>query len=123
VHTVVGKASSYALRFEGSRLEFAITQGFTTRRVRAAAGAIVVGSTYHLVGVYDGSALRLYINGVQVASSSVSGSIRTNSNALFIGSSNGSSQFFRGTIDEVAVYSTALTATQVANHRTAGTTP
>jgi hypothetical protein len=123
VHTIVGKSSSYLLQFEGSRLEFSIQQTFSRRRVQAPAGAIAVGGTYHVVGVYDGSALRLYVNGVQVAQSSRTGSIRTNSNPLYIGSSNGSSQFFRGTIDEVAVYTTALTATQVTNHRNAGTTP
>src|SRR5262249_36574225 len=48
--------------------------------------------------------------------------ITANTNALYIGSWNGSSEFFRGTVDEVAVYGTALTASQVSNHYLTGTT-
>ena len=39
-----------------------------------------------------------------------------------IGSWDGASEFFNGTIDEPAVYGTVLSATQVAAHHTAGTT-
>jgi hypothetical protein len=104
-------------------MEFTIIQSGTRRRLQAPVGAVAVGGTYHIVGVYNGSTQTLYVNGVQVAQAALTGAITANNNALYIGSWNGSKEFFRGTIDEVAVYSAALTATQVANHRTAGTTP
>jgi DNA-binding beta-propeller fold protein YncE len=80
----------------------------------------VVGTTYHVVGTYDGTTQRLYINGAQSVSAALTGAITANTNALYIGSWNGSSEFYRGTADEVAVYSTALTASQVLNHYNAG---
>jgi hypothetical protein len=122
-YSIVAKAQSYGLQFNGSRLEFWIQQSNRTRTLVAPAGAVAVGGTYHIVGVFDGATQRIYVNGAEVAVRTQSGTIRTTNNALFIGSYNGSSEFFRGTIDEVAVYSTALTASQVANHRIAGTTP
>jgi len=122
-NSIVSKAESYSLQFNGPRLEFTIIQGGARRRLQAPVGAIAVGGTYHVVGVYDGANQSLYVNGTQVATVALTGAITANNNALYIGSWNGSSEFFRGTIDEVAVYSTALTETQVANHRTAGTTP
>ena len=76
-----------------------------------------------MVGTYDGTTQRLYVNGTQVASVALTGAINANTTALYIGSWNGTTEFFKGTIDEVAVYTTALTAAQVAAHRTAGTTP
>jgi len=122
-NSIVSKAESYSLQFNGPRLEFTIIQGGARRGLQAPVGAIAVGGTYHVVGVYDGANQSLYVNGTQVATVALTGAITANNNALYIGSWNGSSEFFRGTIDEVAVYSTALTETQVANHRTAGTTP
>ncbi len=121
--SVASKAESYSLQFNSGKMEFTIIQSGTRRRLQAPAGAVAVGGTYHVVGTYDGTTQRLYINGSLAASAALTGAISSNSNALYIGSWNGSSEFFRGTIDEVAVYSTALTATQVTNHWAAGSTP
>ena len=90
--------------------EFTIMQAGTRRRLQAPAGAVAVGGVYHVVGTYDGTTQRLYINGAQVASAALTGAITTNANPFYIASWNGSSEFFRGTIDEVAVYPTALSA-------------
>jgi YVTN family beta-propeller protein len=120
--SVASKAESYSLQFNSGRMEFTIIQSGTRRRLQAPAGAVAVGGTYHVVGVYNGTTQSLYINGSLAASAALTGAITANNNALYIGSWNGSSEFFRGTIDEVAVYSTALTASQVTNHYTTGTT-
>jgi hypothetical protein len=77
--SVLTKAGSYSLQFNGSKLEFTIVQSGTRRRLQAPAGAIVVGSTYHIVGAYDGSAQRLYINGTQVAQVALTGAITATS--------------------------------------------
>ncbi len=122
-NSIVTKAESYSLQFNGPRLEFTIMQNGTRRRLQAPQNAIVAGTTYHVVGTYDGTIQRLYINGAQVASAALTGAITTNTNSLYIGSWNGSSEFFRGTVDEVAVYGTALTAGQISNHRSAGLAP
>jgi hypothetical protein len=52
--------------------------------------------------------------------SALSGAATTNSNALYIGSWNGTEEFLKGTIDEPAVYSTVLSATRIAAHYEAG---
>jgi DNA-binding beta-propeller fold protein YncE len=118
--SVATKAESYSLQFNGPKLEFTIMQAGTRRRLQAPTGAVAVGGVYHVVGTYDGSTQRLYINGTQVISAALTGAITTNANPFYIASWNGSSEFFRGTLDEVAVYSTALTSTQVSNHYSAG---
>src|SRR5262249_9149783 len=67
----------------------------------------------HVAATYDGSALRLYVNGTQVSSTPQTGSIATSSNPLQIGGDSFYGQYFAGTIDEVRVYNIALTQAQI----------
>jgi hypothetical protein len=119
--SILSKAGAYSLQFNGPQLEFTIIQSGTKRRLKAASGAIQIGQTYHVVGTYDGAAQRLFINGSQVANQALSGGASVTSNPLYIGSWNGSSEFFAGTIDEAAVYGSALGASRVSAHHSAGT--
>jgi hypothetical protein len=76
--------------------------------------AALTKSTWtHLAETYDGSTLRLYVNGTQVASTAHTGAIATSTNPLQIGGDSLYSQFFAGLIDEVRVYNVALTAAQI----------
>ena len=67
----------------------------------------------YLTETYDGSTLRLYVNGTQVASIAHTGTTATSTNPLQIGGDSLYGQYFAGLIDEVRVYNRALTATQV----------
>jgi hypothetical protein len=118
--SILTKAESYSLQFNGPRLEFTIMQNGVRQRLQAPEGTIATGQTYHVVGTFDGNTQRLYVNGTQVASTGLSGSATTNTTPLYIGSWNGSEEFFKGTIDEAAVYGTVLSATRVAAHYQVG---
>ncbi|MEK6277143.1 MAG: LamG-like jellyroll fold domain-containing protein [Actinomycetota bacterium] len=118
--SVATKAEGYSLQFNGPKLEFTIIQSGARKRMQAPSGAIQTGQAYHVVGTYDGTTQRLYINGSQVTSKSLSGAIGSNSNALSIASWNGSKEFLKGTVDEVAVYTSALSASRVSAHYQAG---
>ena len=67
----------------------------------------------HLAETYDGSTLSFYVNGVQVATQAVAGSILTSATPLQIGSDSTFGQYFAGTIDEVRVYNVALNQAQI----------
>ena len=87
--------------------------------------ATVTGQIYHVVGTYDGSNIRLYVNGVLKQTQALAGTIWTvaTSNAFAIGRLGAlSSDYFDGRVDEVAVYNRALTLSEIQNHYTAGTT-
>lgn len=74
------------------------------------------GDWHFVVGVADRSGDSvLYIDGVSRASgslSSVTGSI-TNNNKMNIGNINGSSRYFKGSIDEVSIFNRSLSSTEV----------
>jgi PKD repeat protein len=61
----------------------------------------------HLAGTYDGTTMRLYVNGVQVASQAQTGTIAASTQPLTIGAN------WAGLIDEVRIYNRALGATEV----------
>jgi hypothetical protein len=74
----------------------------------------------HVAGTYDGSALKLYVNGVLVASTNYSAPINHSLQPLLIGAGQGG-YYWRGLLDEVAIYPTALSAAQIAAHYQRGT--
>ena len=92
--------------------------------VVTAPSALPAGTWSHLAATYDGSQLRLFINGTQVAQTAASGSIATSTAPLRIGGNvvwGGES--FNGWIDEVRVYGRALTAAEIQDDMNTSVTP
>jgi hypothetical protein len=71
----------------------------------------------HLATTWDGSTMRLYVNGVEVASMPLEGTAIESSGPLRIGGNAVWSEFFVGMIDEVRVYDRALTPAQIVADR------
>ena len=71
------------------------------------------GQWTHVALTYDGATLRLFVNGVQVASTAAGGAIQASSNPLWIGGNNPYGEYFAGVIDEAQVYNRALAAAEV----------
>jgi hypothetical protein len=67
----------------------------------------------YLAATFDGATLRLYVNGVSVGSSTLSGSAAVSASALRIGGNTVWNEFFQGRIDEVRIYNRALTAAEI----------
>jgi hypothetical protein len=72
-----------------------------------------VSAWTHVALTYDGSTLRLYVNGTQAASQARTGTIQTTTNPLWIGGNNPYGEYFQGRIDEVRVYNRALTQAEI----------
>lgn len=78
-----------------------------------ATAALGLNTWMHLTETYDGSTIRLYVNGVQVSSLAQTGAIATSTKPLQIGGDSDWGQYFKGMIDEIRIYNGALTATQI----------
>jgi glucose/arabinose dehydrogenase len=74
-----------------------------------------VNTWTHLAVTYDGSALKLFVNGVQVSSTPVTGNIPITSLPLTIGGDTVWPEWFKGIIDDVRIYNRALTPTEIQN--------
>lgn len=84
--------------------------------------ALSLNAWHHIVCTWDGATLRLYADGAQVASGAQSPGPTAGINTLYIGRRHdaGNAPFFPGRIDEVAIYSAALSAARVTAHYNAG---
>ena len=82
------------------------------------ASAITSGVWTHVAVSYDGSNMKIYINGVLDATAAASGDVADSSGKLFLGynparSSQGNEEPFNGQLDEVLWYSRALSAAEI----------
>jgi hypothetical protein len=111
---------SYLIEAEGSHFAFQLAVNGQPVRLDSST-PYQTNQTYHVVGTYDGSNMDIYVNGVLSASKSLSGSIGNfTSLGFLIGQSADYTHGFVGTIEDVAVYGNALSATQVAAHYASG---
>lgn len=76
--------------------------------------ALNTAQWYHVAAVFNGSELKLYLNGELIKTKSASGGIEADATNFTLGKNpSASNKFFNGKIDEVRVFNTALTDTQV----------
>ena len=73
---------------------------------------LAINTWTHLAVTYDGSTLTLYRNSVAVATSNFSGTLSPSTGTLQIGASQ-YGEHFQGLIDEVRIYSRALSVTEI----------
>jgi hypothetical protein len=88
------------------------TLGGTAWIVRAPV-ANPVNNWTHVALTYTGTSLTLYLNGAAVITQNASGPIQTTTNPLSIGGNVPYGEFFLGLIDDVRVYSRALTPGEI----------
>jgi len=75
--------------------------------------AVPLSTWTHLAITYDGTALKMYVNGTLVRTTALSGAMATSTSALRIGGNSIWGEYFRGLIDEVRVYNRALSAAEI----------
>ena len=95
------------------RVTFGVTNSSNTT---ASSGywPITLNQWHHLVGTYDGSYVKFYMDGRFLKQSSLTGSLLTNTKDLWIGKwRNAYDEHFSGAIDSTRIYSRALTASEI----------
>ncbi len=108
----------FYLGFENGNYRWLVntTSGYSDLTV---GGAAPLGQWLHLVGTFDGTDVKLYVNGALQFSSPHSGTLPTDTTGLTIGANyndaaHTAQEVFNGKIDEVNVYGQALTSQDVA---------
>jgi Concanavalin A-like lectin/glucanases superfamily/Fibronectin type III domain len=120
LRTILAKTGSYALELDGPAPAFSVYVLGARFALAAPAGTVAAGRRSHVVGTYDGTTMRLWVDGAEVASRALSGQADQTLAGARIGSWDGHERFFAGAIDEVALYAAALSGAQIATHAAAG---
>ncbi len=115
---VVGKRySSYVLTYyTNGHVYWYISGGGNNCRA-----ALSTGAWHHVVGTFDGKRLKLYVDGILASTSESKEAAAGTGGPFRMGNSTGEARYtkgahFKGMLDEVRLYSRALSAEEVARH-------
>lgn len=75
--------------------------------------ALPINTWSHLTATYDGQQLRLYLNGAEVANTAATGIMPATTGTLRIGGNAKTANYFKGMIDEVRIYTRALSVSEI----------
>lgn len=125
-NTIVGKedwasgSRGYVLRCgNNGRLSFNIGIGSSWQEVVTTVSVLNLNQWHHVVGTYSGTQLKIYVDGIEVGTFSITATITSSPYDMRIGESSYStmsSRPFSGRIDEVRLWSTALAITEIRNY-------
>lgn len=125
-NTAAGR--SWYIHQSGNRLIYGVFEsGFSTYYNSPAVGpTLVAGTSYHVVLTYDGTTIRFYVNGSEVHSQAMAGTLRPAAGIdLTIGADHAGNiaERFDGRIDEPAFYGAALSPARITAHYAAAMPP
>ena len=102
-------SDGYMMDMAGDRLRLYVGGDFLT-----SVDPVPTGTLTHVAGVYNGTTLALYVNGVLSAENATwAASIPVNARSLRIGADSDGSSLFNGVIDEPRVFNRALSAAEI----------
>ncbi|RAK69451.1 endo-beta-N-acetylglucosaminidase [Hymenobacter edaphi] len=94
-----------------NKVQFIVQVGTTQQKVTSTA-TLTAGTWYHIVGTYDGSNMRLYINGQPDATKAQTGAAVANG-TFCLGRNYENLRVLNGSLDEVRAWKRALTQTEI----------
>lgn len=108
---------SFILEFlpDGKTPQFKLNNIYGTENWAISSKTITFGEWTYVAGTFDGSTIRIYVNGLLTGSAKLSGPINVGKQPLIIGAHTRSDDrnWLKGTIDEVKVYNYARTAEEI----------
>ncbi len=116
-NTTNNTSPQFMLRQQGNDVSFFIGNSSGSYAAATASNSLTLNSWQHVVGTWDGSVIKVYVNGVLGASTNWAGSMYTTSNAVYIGKNNFTNEIYQGKIDEVRVWDRALCQGEIQNNR------
>ena len=114
--TIITKSAAYYMSVNTSGQVQAYLDGTANQGYHAMNTALTLNKWNYVFWTYDGSSVKLYLNGVLDKAVADSGSISTNNWIMGIGAEKGAgaaSRFFNGLIDDVRIYNYARTPAQI----------
>jgi hypothetical protein len=113
----IHKETQYTIRiYDDNSITYADSTLWSYASFGAHGSAITPGNYHHVVVTKTGSTVTIYVNNNVIVTKSFGGAITQTSNSLYIGSYNGSSNYFKGEIPVSKIYNRALSASEISQH-------
>lgn len=110
LRTIVSKENNYGLHLNASGQ---VVATWNSGRQTVSTATVPLNQWTHIIAFYQSGAQSIYIDGVAVTTSALTGALTGNTLPLQIGQNHsGTDRFWDGLIDDVRVYSTILTAAE-----------
>lgn len=107
-------AQWYARIDTSTAVEMGVNIGGVIKAFAPTVSAMSTGTWYFLCGTYDGTTMTLYLNGASVGTSTAaSGAMSTGAFSLYLGNNNLSGEFNAHYVDELGIWSRALSSTEI----------
>ena len=107
--------NTYAIKHSSSNyVEFFVFDGAWTTVTSSTNIESFNGEWHHMTGTFDGSELKLYLDGQLEATTAFSGTIGTATHSLTIGeNSQATGRYFNGVLDDARIYNHAMTQEEI----------
>ena len=112
VITVKGNPWTWLMENPSNTFTFRITAGGADVNI-VDTSTHLLNTWYNVVGTYDGSNMRIYVNGVLKNTQAQTGTLATNAVTAKIGTFQGTNYNLTGRITNVSIYNRTLTAVEV----------
>lgn len=110
---IITKGSTAGSRYDLSLSSGGVLTFKSSEDAVSPAGAVVLNAWQHVSVTYDGTVLRMYVQGIEKASFVKNLTFNASTDNLFIGNVAAGNRPLDGTIDEVRVYARALSAAEI----------
>jgi hypothetical protein len=107
---------SFLLRYEGANLAFYINAGSGGSILTLPSTLTPLNQWSHIACTYDGTNMRVYINGNLAATTAKTGTIANPSVAIIIGATSNQGWYYKGSLDEMRVWNVARSQTEIQNN-------
>lgn len=116
-HNSTNTEMQFLLRRDFDTFTFWVNDGTGFKTVDSGLASVVVNTWQHVAGVWDGSSLHIYVDGIlKGTTTGVTGSsFATTNNNIVIGS-NSYPEHYAGSIDEVRIWNRALNQCEIQNN-------
>ncbi|HJM96023.1 MAG TPA: LamG-like jellyroll fold domain-containing protein, partial [Candidatus Marinimicrobia bacterium] len=111
-HTVIGFQEAFNLKLESYKISVHINTTNGGWFSGSSSTDLILDKWSHIAASYDGNTVQFYLNGVPDGNFSKNGNLDT-SGGLSIGSRDINSEFFDGVIDDVMIWNSVLTASEI----------
>ena len=111
---VLAKQSSYYMAIHTNGAHEFCWLGLSDLCAIGAGNEIAAGEWQHIMAVYNGTNMIVYVNGEEIDNEVSTGSVAQNDNNLYFGKwPGGGANDFNGTIDDVMIFNRALSAEEI----------